>query len=212
MSADRFTRELVGAIGREKVLTAVEDLACYAYDATPAAPRIYPAAVVFPACTGEVAAVVWAAAAHRVPVVARGAGTSLSGGALPVDGAVVLSLAGMDAILDLDAENMVAVVQPGLVVAELVAAAERAGLLYPPDPASVAMATMGGSVAECAGGLRGLKYGVTRDYVIGLEVVLADGSVARFGGRTVKNVSGYDMIRLFVGSEGTLGVVTEITV
>jgi len=212
LSADRFVGELVRAIGRERVLTAVEDLACYAYDATPAAPRIYPAAVVFPACTDEVAAVIRAAAAHRTPVVARGAGTSLSGGALPVDGAVVLSLAGMDAILDLDAENMVAVVQPGLVVADLVAAAERVGLLYPPDPASLAMATMGGSVAECAGGLRGLKYGVTRDYVIGLEVVLADGSVARFGGRTVKNVSGYDMIRLFVGSEGTLGVVTEITV
>lgn len=212
MSADRLTRELVGAIGREKVLTAVEDLACYAYDATPAAPRICPAVVVFPACTDEVAAVIRVAAAHQTPVVARGAGTSLSGGALPVDGAVVLSLARMNAILELDAENMVAVVQPGLVVGDLVTAAERVGLLYPPDPASVAMATMGGSVAECAGGLRGLKYGVTRDYVIGLEVVLADGSVARFGGRTVKNVSGYDMIRLFVGSEGTLGVVTEITV
>ncbi len=212
MSADRFVRELVRAIGREKVLTGVEDLACYAYDATPAAPRICPAAVAFPACADEVAAVIRVAAAYRNPVVARGAGTSLSGGALPVDGAVVLSLAGMDAILELDAENMVAVVQPGLVVGDLVAAAERVGLLYPPDPASVAMATMGGSVAECAGGLRGLKYGVTRDYVIGLEVVLADGSVARFGGKTVKNVSGYDMIRLFVGSEGTLGVVTEITV
>jgi FAD/FMN-containing dehydrogenase len=143
------------------------------------------------------------------PVYPRGAGTSLSGGAIPVRGGIVLSTAAMDALLELDVANQCAVVQPGVIIQRLNDLAAEHGLMYPPDPGSVAVATMGGSIAECAGGLRGLKYGVTKHYVTGLEVVLADGQVVRLGGKSTKNVTGYDLVGLFVGSEGTLGVITE---
>ena len=165
----------------------------------------------FPTSTEDVSAVVRACAHHRVPVVARGGGSGLSGGANAMDGWIVLSMSGMDRIIEIDAANLVVVTQPGVITAELEAAVEAEGLMYPPDPASHELSFIGGNIAENAGGLRCVKYGVTRDYVLGLEVVLADGEVIRTGGRNVKDVMGYDLTRLMVGSEGTLGIITEAT-
>ncbi len=170
-----------------------------------------PLAVAFPASTAEVAALVRLAAAHRVPLVPRGAGTSLSGGAIAVSGGVTVSLMRMNRILEIDEENRAVVVQPGVVNAELKKAVAEHGLFYAPDPASYETCTIGGNVSTNSGGLCCVKYGVTRDAVLGLEVVLADGAVIRTGGRNVKDVAGYDLTSLFVGSMGTLGVVTEAT-
>ena len=211
MSTD-LIRALEGALGKQQVLTKTSDLLCYAYDATADAEGRAPDVVVLPASTDEVVRVVCIARDAGVPVYPRGAGTSLSGGAIPARGGIVLSTAAMDAVLELDAENHCAIVQPGVVIQHLKDMADEHGLMYPPDLGSVAVATMGGSIAECSGGLRGLKYGVTKHYVTGLEVVLADGQVVRLGGKTTKNVTGYDLVGLFVGSEGTLGVITEATV
>jgi glycolate oxidase len=166
---------------------------------------------VFPGSTEEVAAVLRVAAELGVPVVPRGAGTNLSAGTVAQLGGVVLVLTRMDRLLALDADDLVAVCEPGLPTARLAAAAAGANLLYPPDPGSRTTSTIGGNVAECAGGLRGLKYGVTRDYVLGLEAVLATGETIRCGGRLVKDVAGYDLVRLLCGSEGTLAVITELT-
>jgi glycolate oxidase len=166
---------------------------------------------VFPTTTAQVAACVRAAASRSVPLVTRGSGTGLSGGSVPVPGAVVLCLAKMKAILDVDARNLTLRAQAGAITQAIDQAAAEHGLFYPPDPGSMRISTIGGNVAENSGGLRGLKYGVTRDYVMGLEVVLADGQLARFGSRCVKDVAGYSMKDLFIGSEGTLGVVTEVT-
>jgi glycolate oxidase len=205
-------RALEGALDRKQVLTKAAELLCYAYDATADDAGRAPDVVVLPASTDEVARVVRIARDAEVPVYPRGAGTSLSGGAIPARGGIVLSTAAMKEVLELDVANQCAVVQPGVVIQRLNDLAAEHGLMYPPDPGSVAVATMGGSIAECAGGLRGLKYGVTKHYVTGLEVVLADGRVVRLGGKSTKNVTGYDLVGLFVGSEGTLGVITEATV
>ena len=151
------------------------------------------------------------AAAHGVPLVPRGAGTGLSGGATGVEGALTVVMTGMAAILEIDQANLVAVVQPGVINADLGRAAAAVGLFYAPDPASFETCTIGGNLAEDSGGLRCLKYGVTRDAVLGLEVVLADGTVIRTGGKTIKDVAGYDLTQLFIGSEGTLGIITEAT-
>ncbi len=151
------------------------------------------------------------AKAHRVSVVPRGAGSGLSGGAVALDGCIVLSTAGMTTVREIAADDLYAVVEPGVLNADVGRAAAGAGLFYPPDPASFEISTVGGNLATNAGGFRCLKYGVTRDSVLGLQVVLADGSVIRTGGRTVKNVVGYDLTSLFVGSEGTLGIITEAT-
>ncbi len=204
---EKIVNNLRRLLGHGKVLSSPEDLFCYSYDGT----FLYgaPAVVVRPATTREVAAVLKLASAEGIPVVPRGAGTGLSGGAVPVEGSIVLDLTAMDRILEIDTADMLAVVEPGVVTARLHRAAESAGLFYPPDPSSSNVSTIGGNIAECAGGPRGLKYGVTRDYVLGLEVVLAGGEVVVCGGRTVKNASGYDLTGLFVGSEGTLGVVTR---
>jgi glycolate oxidase len=170
------------------------------------------AAVVFPTSTEEVSAVVRLARQEGVPVVTRGAGSGLSGGAAAVDGCIVVCLDRMNRIIEVDEANQLAVVQPGVVNGDLKRAARAVGLWYPPDPASFEFSTIGGNLATNAGGLCCLKYGVTADFALGLEVVLSDGSVARFGRRTVKGVAGYDLTRLFVGSEGTLGIITEATV
>jgi glycolate oxidase len=171
-----------------------------------------PVAVVRPRTTDEVVAIVRAAAAAGVPIVPQGARTGLAGAANAVDGAVVVSMVAMDRVLEIDAANRVAVVQPGVVNATLAAAAREAGLRYPPDPGSWESSTIGGNVATNAGGMCCVKYGVTAEYVLGLEVVLASGEVLRTGRRTAKGVAGYDLTRLFVGSEGTLGIITSITV
>lgn len=164
-----------------------------------------------PAATAEVSAIHRFATRQRLALTPRALGSGLSGGAVPLSGSIVLSIVRMNAILDIDQTNHVAVVQPGVINADLQTAVEACGLFYPPDPSSLKQSALGGNVAENAGGARCLKYGVTSDYVQALEVVLADGTIFRTGGKMVKNVTGYDLRALFTGSEGTLGTVTEIT-
>ncbi len=187
------------------------ETAAFRYDETEYTYPGWPLAVALPRTTAEVATIVTLAARHAVPIVPRGAGSGLSGGATAVDGALTLVTTKMDRILEIDTGNLAAVVQPGVINADLGRAAAEHGLFYAPDPASFEICTIGGNLAENSGGLRCVKYGVTRDAVLGLEVVLADGSVIRTGGRTVKDVAGYDLTHLFVGSEGTLGIITEAT-
>lgn len=170
-----------------------------------------PWALLRPRDTSEVAAAVRVCADHGVPIVPRGAGSGVAGGAVAGDGCVVLSVMAMDRIHEIDTANLLAVVGPGVLNADLCDAVAAHGLWYPPDPASRAICSIGGNVATNAGGLCCVKYGVTREYVLGLEVVLADARVCRVGRRTVKGVAGYDLTALFVGSEGTLGIVTEVT-
>ncbi len=200
-------REAVGGDGR--ISTAPEDLAAYAYDGTWA--EMQPAVVVHPQTTEQVAAVLRVADARRIPVVPRGAATGMAGGAVPVKGSICLNLARMNRILEISTADTLAVVEPGVITNDLQRAVEKVGLLYPPDPASVYQCTIGGNAATNAGGPRCLKYGVTADYVLGLQIVLPGGYVMRTGGRTIKDVAGYNLAQLFVGSEGTLGVITEIT-
>ena len=192
------------------VVTDIDIVEGYRHDRAMTVIPGKPLAVVRPSSTAEVAAVVRIAAAHGVPIVARGAGSGLSGGAAAVDGGITLSTERMRAV-SIDRSAMTATVQPGALNAELKAAARAEGLWYPPDPSSFEISSIGGNLATNAGGLCCVKYGVTTDYVLGLEVVLADGRVVRLGGRTVKDVAGYDLKRLFVGSEGTLGIITEAT-
>lgn len=191
------------------MLTAPEDILPYGFDGT-AVLKQRPRAVVFARTTDEVAAVLKIARAHRVPVVTRGSGTGLSGGSVPVKGGIVLCLLEMNRILELDTANLTLTAEPGVITQTIFSAADDAGLFYPPDPGSMKVSTIGGNVAENSGGLRGLKYGVTRDYVMGLEVVMADGEVCWLGNKCVKDVAGYNLKDLFVGSEGTLGVITRV--
>jgi glycolate dehydrogenase FAD-linked subunit len=170
-----------------------------------------PAAVAFPASTADVSGLLRLASAERVPVVPRGAGSGLSGGAAGIEGAVTIVMSRMDAILEIDRDNLCVVTQPGIVNAALKAAVAAEGLFYPPDPASYEFCSIGGNLGTNAGGLCCVKYGQTRDWVLGLEVVLADGRVMRTGGRNVKDTAGYGLTHLFVGSQGTLGIITEAT-
>lgn len=201
-------RELKRIVGSGNLFTAPEELVAYSYDATRA--ESLPWAVARPGSAAEVAAILQLANRDGFPVVPRGAGTGMSGGSVPVQGGVALSLERMDRIVEIDEENLLAVVQPGVVTGDLHREVEARGLFYPPDPASSQFCTIGGNVAENAGGLRAVKYGVTKDYVLGLEVVLPTGAIIRTGSRALKSVAGYDLTRLMVGSEGTLGVATEI--
>ena len=202
---------LQAIVGKDNVMTSPEDLFCYSYDATPGFSHM-PEAVVVPANTAEVSKVMALANEHRIPVYPRGAGTNLSAGTVPTKGGIVLLMTKMNKILEIDPTNLTATAEPGVVVVELNKAVEKFGLLYPPDPGTLTTATMGGTVAENSGGLRGLKYGVSKHYIMGLEIVLADGRILNTGGKNVKDVAGYDLTKLFTGSEGTLGVVTKIMV
>ncbi len=202
-------KELKKIVGPENLFTSAEELLVYSYDATQQ--EALPSAVVRPASADEISRLLRLANRERFPVVPRGAGTGMSGGSVPVQAGVVLSLERMNRILEIDEEDLVAVVEPGVVTGDLQREVESRGLFYPPDPASHRFCSIGGNVAECAGGLRAVKYGVTRDYVLGLEVVLPTGEIVRTGARTFKSVAGYDLTRLMVGSEGTLGVATRIT-
>ena len=203
---------LLAALPADRVLSDDDVVGSYVHDEAEWAPHGAPLAVVRPRSTAEVQAVVRACLEHRTPVVPRGAGTGLSGGANAVDGCVVLSTEHMRDVVDIDPVERYAVVQPGVVNDDLRAACAEQGLWYPPDPASSPWSTIGGNVATNAGGVCCVKYGVTRDYVLELEVVNGLGEVVRLGRRTAKGVVGYDMVGLMVGSEGTLGVVTEVTV
>lgn len=204
--------QLITELPKEIVITDPGLMASYAHDQSRFTPHTLPEAVLAPRTTTEVSACLAAAHRHRVAVVPRGAGSGLSGAANATAGSIVLTLHRMDQIIELDRTDQLAVVQPGVVTAALRARAVQEDLFYPPDPGSVEFSTIGGNAATNAGGMCCAKYGVTADFVLGLEVVLADGRVMRTGRRTVKGVAGYDLTRLFVGSEGTLGVLTEITV
>jgi glycolate oxidase len=203
--------DLAGVLPPEGLVTDPDVLEAHRRDQASWATAGTARVLVRPGSTSEVQAVLRIASAHRVPVVARGAGSGLSGGANALDGCIVLSLARMNRILEIDRRSLLAVVQPGVINAAVKAAAAEHGLWYAPDPASWEFSTIGGNLATNAGGLCCVKYGVTGDSVLGLEAVLADGSAVRTGGRTHKNVAGYDLTRLFVGSEGTLGIITEAT-
>ena len=194
--------------GEEHTLSSKEDLICYGYDATnlegPAE------LVVFPGTAQEVSEILQLANQHHFPVVPRGMGTGFTGGSVPVQGGVVLVLTRFNRIIEIDSKNLIAVVEPGVITADFQKQVEGLGFFYPPDPASQLYCTIGGNVAECAGGPRAVKYGVTKDYVLGLEVVLPTGEIIRTGVRTMKGVVGYDLTKLFVGSEGTLGIITKV--
>ncbi|WP_108022010.1 FAD-binding oxidoreductase [Melghirimyces profundicolus] len=190
-----------------RFLTDLPDLHSFSYDASFG--NHLPQAVVQVKDVSEVIAVLKLANEYRVPVYPRGQGTSLSGGPLPVKGGIVMDLSRWREILEIDPDDLVAIVSPGVLTSDINKAAEKYGLMYPPDPSSSHVSTIGGNLAENSGGPRGLKYGVTKDYVLGLEVVTPEGDLIRTGGRTMKNVTGYDLTKLIVGSEGTLGVITE---
>lgn len=206
-----FTDELRRVLPAGRVLTDADVVGGYLRDEAEWAPCGNPVAVVRPRTALEVQAVVRLCIDYQVPLVTRGAGTGLSGGANALDGCVVVSTEAMNAILEIDPQERLAVVEPGVVNDHLRAACAEHGLWYPPDPASAPWSTIGGNVATNAGGLCCVKYGVTRDYVLGLQVVTGTGEIVRLGRRTAKGVAGYDLVGLMVGSEGTLGVITEIT-
>ena len=207
--ADNIPAGLRQLLGSERVLTRLEDLIPYSFDGT-AALRQLPGCVALARTTEEVAGVLQLAARTQTPVVTRGSGTGLSGGSLPVQDGIVLCLVQMNRILEVDRANLTLLCEAGVLTQSISDAAAAAGLFYPPDPGSMKISTIGGNVAENSGGLRGLKYGVTRNYVMGLEVVLPDGGVLWTGNKCVKDVAGYSTRDLFIGSEGTLGVITKV--
>ncbi len=207
--ADSVIPALREKLGADRVLTEPEDILPYGFDGT-AMLKGEAAAVVFPRHAADVAAVLKIATQKNVAVVTRGSGTGLSGGSVPSRGSIVMCLAQMNRILELDTHNLTLLAEAGAITQQIHETAEREKLFYPPDPGSMRISTIGGNVAENSGGLRGLKYGVTRDYVMGLEVVLADGSICWLGNKCVKDVAGYNLKDLFIGSEGTLGVITQV--
>ena len=206
---DEFVQKLEQAIGKKYVYTDPERLEAYNFDGTEH--RFLPDMVVEPETTEQISALMKLASAHHVPVIPRGAATGLSGGALAIHGGVILSLLRMNKILEIDEINMIAVVQPGVINLHLHEAVEAKGLYYPPDPASYETSSIGGNISEDAGGPHCYKYGTTRDYVLGLKVVLPDGTIMNTGVKTRKGVVGYDLTNLIIGSEGTLATVTEAT-
>ena len=204
-----FLAQLTAIAGSAYVLADEASRLAYGTDGVKGGGRAADA-VVLPANAGEISKIVRACVAERVPFVPRGAGTGYSGGAVPLHGGVVISLERMNRILEIDEANLVAVVEPNVITGDLQQAVEQVGLFYPPDPASLAISAIGGNVAECAGGPRAFKYGTTKQYVLGLEAVLPTGEVVETGGKVVKNVVGYDLTHLLVGSEGTLAIITKI--
>lgn len=208
MAYEQYIQQLAGIVGRANVLTSDEDCRVYSYDATSQWSH-QPDLVVFPTETGHVEAVLKLAHEHRIPVTPRGGGTNVSGGSVPIRGGIVLAMTKMNRIVSIDPANLSARVQAGVVLMDLQVALAQKRLFFPPDPQSFLGATLGGIIAENAGGPVCLKYGVTKQYILGLQAVLPTGRVVEFGGCTVKNVVGYDLVSLVTGSEGTLAVVTE---
>jgi glycolate oxidase len=208
---NRFLDAIRSELPEMRLLEAESERESYRNDETAYLKAGLPLAVALPTSTAEVAALVRLAAEHRIPVVPRGAGSGLSGGAAGIEGGLTIALTKMDRVLEIDRENLVVVTQPGILNAELKKRVAAEGLFYAPDPASYEICSIGGNLGTNAGGLCCVKYGQTRDSVLGLEVVLADGRVIRTGGRYIKNVAGYALTHLFVGSQGTLGIITEAT-
>jgi glycolate oxidase len=197
-------------VGKENVLTSPEEMAAYSYDATNMWSH-RPDVVVLPSRADQISEILKLASAEKIPVTPRGGGTNVSGGSVPIRGGIVLCTTRMNRIIDINKTNLNATMEPGVVLQDFQAALAKDGLFFPPDPQSFAGCTMGGVVAENSGGPSCLKYGVTKQYVLGLEVVLADGRIVKLGGLTPKNRTGYELMMLFTGSEGTLGIITKIT-
>jgi len=207
--AENILAELRRIVGEAEVLTEPEDLIPYSFDGTAALQQM-PGCVVFAKTAGHVASILQLANQTKTAVVTRGSGTGLSGGSIPRPGCIVLCTVKMNRILELDRANLTMLVEPGATTLQVAEAAVDAGLFYPPDPGSMKISTIGGNVAENSGGLRGLKYGVTRNYVMGMEVVLPSGELLWTGNKCVKDVAGYSLKDVFIGSEGTLGVITKV--
>lgn len=200
-------QQFIDIVGEKRYLDRPEELACYAYDAF--VEESMPDAVIFPLTTSEISDIIKKAAEHRIPVTGRGAGTSVCGAPVPARNGIVLCFSKMDAILDVNVQDRYIIVQPGVINSDIQKALAPHGFFYPPDPGSMNTSTIGGNIAQNAGGPRCLKYGVTQDYILGMEAVLASGKVIRFGSKNVKDVTGYKLSSLFCGSEGTLGIITE---
>ncbi|CAN2240411.1 GlcD FAD/FMN-containing dehydrogenases [actinobacterium SCGC AAA044-D11] len=211
MSASDLVSQLTALMGSEVVRSDAVSLQAYSRDATPMFEGL-PEVIVAPRNTQEVAKIVKFAHDTKTPIIARGAGSNLCAATVPLNGGIVMSLTNMNQVLEVSKSEMIAIVQPGVTNLVLDQLVEKEGLRFVPDPGSRNVSTIGGNVATSAGGLRGLKYGTTRNYILGLEAVLGTGEIIRTGGRLVKDVAGYDVTRLLVGSEGTLAVFTEITV
>ncbi|QED47657.1 glycolate oxidase subunit GlcD [Cytobacillus dafuensis] len=203
-------QKLIEIVGPENFDDTKVGLLVYSYDATPQF-QAMPEAVIAPRNTEEISKVLKLCNEYKIPIVPRGSGTNLCAGTCPTEGGIVLLFKHLNKILEIDEENLTVTVQPGVITLDLTIAVEEKGLFYPPDPSSMKISTIGGNINENSGGLRGFKYGVTRDYVLALEIVLANGEIIRTGGKLAKDVAGYDLTRLFVGSEGTLGIITEAT-
>ncbi|MCC3358611.1 glycolate oxidase subunit GlcD [Bacillus sp. REN16] len=202
--------QLLKIVGPENYDDSNTGRLVYSYDATPQFQSM-PDAMVAPRNKEEISEIVKVCNEYKIPIVPRGSGTNLCAGTCPTEGGVVLLFKHLNQILEIDEENLTITVQPGVITQEITNAVEAKGLFYPPDPGSMKISTIGGNINENSGGLRGLKYGVTRDYVMGLEVILANGEIIKTGGKLAKDVAGYDLTRLLVGSEGTLGIITEAT-
>jgi glycolate oxidase len=211
MLSAELKQKLMAVVSPKYFFDTPNELYAYSYDATPIF-QAMPDAVIIPGTVEEVAEILRLANELSIPVVTRGSGTNLAGGCIPIEGGIVLNMTRFNQIYEIDSKNLTATLGPGVITADLHIAVEAAGLFYPPDPGSMRISTVGGNMAQCAGGMRGLKYGVTKDYIMGLQYVLPSGEILRSGGKNMKDVAGYDMTRLMVGSEGTLGVITEITV
>ncbi|MFQ5978353.1 MAG: FAD-binding oxidoreductase [Candidatus Heimdallarchaeota archaeon] len=210
MISTNLADEFRSIVGDKWFLNSPEDLATYSYDSFLL--EFKPDGVVVPKSAEEISKIMEVANREKLPVIPRGAGTNICGSSVAREGGLIMAFHRMNKILEIDPENMCAVVQPGVVNADLQKEVESYGLMYPPDPASMFVSTIGGNVALNAGGPRGVKYGVTRDYLLGLEVVLPSGEIITTGGKALKNVSGYDLTRLMCGSEGTLGIFTKVIV
>ena len=202
-------KKLQKILGKDGIKTNKEELVCYSYDAT--GKSYLPTAVAFPTSEDQIAEILKLANQEFFHVTPRGSGSGMTGGSVPVQGGVVMVLNRLNQIKKIDTDNFYAVVEPGVITGDLHSAVEAKGLFYPPDPASSSFCTIGGNIGECAGGPRAVKYGVTRDYVLGLRAVLASGEIIKTGVATAKGVAGYDLARLLTGSEGTLAIISEVT-
>ncbi|HAM81291.1 glycolate oxidase subunit GlcD [Ornithinibacillus bavariensis] len=210
MLSEQVKNKLITIVGPENVQDSKASLLAYSYDATPGF-QSFPDIVVSPKNKQEISEIVKLCNEYQIPIVPRGSGSNLSAGTTPLHGGVVLLMKHLNNIIEIDEENLTVRTQPGVITQDLIQAVEVKGFFYPPDPSSMKISQIGGNISENSGGLRGLKYGVTRDYVMGLEVVLPNGEIIRTGGKLAKDVAGYDLTRLFIGAEGTLGIVTEAT-